>query len=565
MSGIQQFLLPANNIWTGTNTWRDHLEYFNSTNNATFYPDVRWTFTGYTPQGAVSMGHEASGTDNPDSLHSSIGYGINFDRFTGGSIDGSGIWVYHQQEFKYQGVAVATITSISVVAGVGTFTVNSTASLYKAEGIAVRGNSTSSYNTYWIIQAISDGTHFTAIFKSGTAPTSSGTGGDVRAEGNEENANFSGYRWMAVACRNGNPSKDGEVAFSYHTTISPPSDFACAGGIGTATLALVGNESTSGSAGGTNLSIWNQNTSNKNSSLTLYNDAAGKNNFAITMSPVQNTADDVRITQGGGNPITLKGARVILGANESSDDGSNQLQVFGNTKLNNNFVLSGTSASLSVVDSTSSSYGVRSAATTGPGVISRRTSVNNSTGGTKALTLEVSPTASPTSYAEFLGFGVNLVAGSPNEAHIITPSGVTEIAFDINGSGKVFEFTTSDFFAPSIYTTNGHIKTDQTVLTMEKPITVSGTGGISTGTIGGTLNVKSGTNAKAGTFTLVAGAATVANTSVTANSVIVVTLKTNGGTRAGNPDIVPTASTGFTATGAATDTSTYNFIILEVA
>ena len=34
--------------------------------------------------------------------------------------------------------------------------------------------------------------------------------------------------------------------------------------------------------------------------------------------------------------------------------------------------------------------------------------------------------------------------------------------------------------------------------------------------------------------------------------------------RAGDPDIVPTASTGFTAAGAATDNSTYNYVILEV-
>lgn len=82
--------------------------------------------------------------------------------------------------------------------------------------------------------------------------------------------------------------------------------------------------------------------------------------------------------------------------------------------------------------------------------------------------------------------------------------------------------------------------------------------------IGGVILVKSGTNSRAGTFTLVAGAATVANTAVTANSVVLVTLKTAGGTRAGIPDIVPTASTGFVATAVGTDTSTYNFVILEV-
>lgn len=87
---------------------------------------------------------------------------------------------------------------------------------------------------------------------------------------------------------------------------------------------------------------------------------------------------------------------------------------------------------------------------------------------------------------------------------------------------------------------------------------------ITTTVAGKTLFVKSGTNAKAGTFTLIAGVATVTNTSITANSVIAVTLKTLGGTRTGNPDIVPTATTGFVATGGVADTSTYNFIIMEV-
>jgi hypothetical protein len=95
-------------------------------------------------------------------------------------------------------------------------------------------------------------------------------------------------------------------------------------------------------------------------------------------------------------------------------------------------------------------------------------------------------------------------------------------------------------------------------------LTVNG-GNISVASIGNTLQVKSGTNAKAGTFTLASGAATVANTSITANSVVVCTVKTSSGTLGlGSPEIVITAGTGFTATGASTDNSTYNFIVLEV-
>ena len=79
-----------------------------------------------------------------------------------------------------------------------------------------------------------------------------------------------------------------------------------------------------------------------------------------------------------------------------------------------------------------------------------------------------------------------------------------------------------------------------------------------------TLRLSSGVNAKAGVFKLASGQATVANTSVTSNSVIVMTLKTLSGTRAGNPDIVPTPGVGFTAKGAGTDNGTYNYIILEI-
>lgn len=83
-------------------------------------------------------------------------------------------------------------------------------------------------------------------------------------------------------------------------------------------------------------------------------------------------------------------------------------------------------------------------------------------------------------------------------------------------------------------------------------------------TAGKSLSIKAGTNAKAGTFTLASGTATIGNTSVTANSVICVTLKTANGTRAVDPLITPTAGTGFTAVGTATDNGVYNYVVLEV-
>jgi hypothetical protein len=67
-----------------------------------------------------------------------------------------------------------------------------------------------------------------------------------------------------------------------------------------------------------------------------------------------------------------------------------------------------------------------------------------------------------------------------------------------------------------------------------------------------------------GTFTCNgATPVTVANTNLTANSIILVSLKTVGGTVGAIP--VPqtvTAGTGFTIAGTASDTSIYNYIIL---
>lgn len=89
---------------------------------------------------------------------------------------------------------------------------------------------------------------------------------------------------------------------------------------------------------------------------------------------------------------------------------------------------------------------------------------------------------------------------------------------------------------------------------------------ISTTAIGKTLLIKSGTNAKSGTFTLSSGAATVANTSVTANSCIGgITIKTASGSATSLPRVATTTpGTGFTVAGTATDNGTYNYFIIEV-
>lgn len=56
---------------------------------------------------------------------------------------------------------------------------------------------------------------------------------------------------------------------------------------------------------------------------------------------------------------------------------------------------------------------------------------------------------------------------------------------------------------------------------------------------------------------------TVANTKITANSAVVITLKTVGGTVGAIPSIKTiTPGTGFTVSGTASDTSIYNYRII---
>jgi hypothetical protein len=87
-----------------------------------------------------------------------------------------------------------------------------------------------------------------------------------------------------------------------------------------------------------------------------------------------------------------------------------------------------------------------------------------------------------------------------------------------------------------------------------------------TSVAGGTVKIKSGTNALAGIVTLTAGAGTISSTAIDANTTIVLTLKTVGGTIGGQPYVdTITPATGCTvAGGGASNTSTYNWVALKV-
>jgi len=90
------------------------------------------------------------------------------------------------------------------------------------------------------------------------------------------------------------------------------------------------------------------------------------------------------------------------------------------------------------------------------------------------------------------------------------------------------------------------------------------TGNLLISTLGKGLQVKTGTNSKIGTAVLVAGTKTVANTSVTANSLIFLTSQADGGTPGFVRVTAKTATTSFVITSSSVlDTSTVAWMIVE--
>lgn len=83
--------------------------------------------------------------------------------------------------------------------------------------------------------------------------------------------------------------------------------------------------------------------------------------------------------------------------------------------------------------------------------------------------------------------------------------------------------------------------------------------------VGVPLSMSSGSNQRAGNATLVAGTVTVSNTTVTANTIVVVTRKTSGGTIGTAITYTLSAGTSFTVTSdSVLDTSTFSYLLIEV-
>lgn len=133
------------------------------------------------------------------------------------------------------------------------------------------------------------------------------------------------------------------------------------------------------------------------------------------------------------------------------------------------------------------------------------------------------------------------------------------------GGATSFSIRNAANSADNLLITNAGVVTARAGLVATTGGVTATAGNFVASALGAGLQVKRGVNAKGGTFT--ANEATpvpVANTSVTTESVIHVSIKTAAGTPGPVVSVVADPGVGFVFTGTALDTSVYNYSITEL-
>lgn len=167
------------------------------------------------------------------------------------------------------------------------------------------------------------------------------------------------------------------------------------------------------------------------------------------------------------------------------------------------------------------------------------------------------------------------LAGQTENMLQVRDSANTVLARLTAGGGFVFNENAADIDCRIEGDTNANLfftdaSTDRVGIGTATPSTllhVNGalTSGNITQTVAALLSITSGTNQRAGNATLVAGTITVNNTTVTANTIVMLTRKTSGGTIGTAITYTVTAATSFTITSdSVLDTSTFSYLLIEV-
>lgn len=147
-------------------------------------------------------------------------------------------------------------------------------------------------------------------------------------------------------------------------------------------------------------------------------------------------------------------------------------------------------------------------------------------------------------------------------AESVKVTGDTVARFTVDASGKLQWGPGNGVTDTDLYRVAGNIlQTDGTL----QVLTDQNVGGnLNAITAGKGLTIKGGSNARIGTSVLTAGAVVVANTSITASTVVLLTSQADGGAPGSVRCSARTAGTSFTITSSSgTDTSTVGWLLVE--
>jgi hypothetical protein len=149
---------------------------------------------------------------------------------------------------------------------------------------------------------------------------------------------------------------------------------------------------------------------------------------------------------------------------------------------------------------------------------------------------------------------------SADEDFRVESNGDANAIFVDGGNDRVGIFTAAPSTAFEV--TGATTITGNTDIAGEVDVT---TGDVSISTAGNGLQIAEGANARMGTATLSGGAATVTNTSVTANTVIFISRATTGGTEGHLSTAIDPGTDFDINSSSGSDTSTVNWLLIEPA
>ena len=507
------------------------------------------------------------GTDNPFLHWRGLITLLNKHPTTGSSYarddsaQGTAQW---QMEFDYTGGSHGTLSTPTNLSGTATrFAISGAdGDVFVGQGIEIGNGSAVSGTSYGKgnVLAITG----TSVTISGTSAMTTGT---LYIPVHEWNATWNDARAIGATFSSVDSTRTGSFGWFYPFIIDTRAAIT-----GNYNELLIDGSYSSASGKTVTIKMVNEGLNNGSNQIVFNNATTGKNYYirndvGLTGADNFGIYDDVSSTWALG----IKGGRLIVGASPTTDDGSNKLQVAGNSYLSGNLRLTGSVEQQLTVSDTNSSTAVQ-ATSNNAAIFARRSGMSNGSGGQSIMSFYGSPAASPASFVEMFNVMGDFSAGSPAGVTLYTRNsnpltivagGLTQV---FSSSGWAVNNDTFITASAGTVLVQGGLNANSTkgiqssgTITTSKNLAFSGSTG--------RLVYTSGSNGTFGTVTLTTGSAWVNNTSVTANTHVQYIGRPPSPTTTTTPYLprtgVITSGSGFSVLNG-TDNSTYEYILIEV-